>query len=153
MKPSPIPLVPSGLSVHCPDVLGKTLVIRGCTGWQWTHHVDGKVVIVTDECLMNAEFDVIPEEYVPFTTPRCGIFGRVATSPLISVQQFLAFIMSDGWDYNFTSNIAPIWRVMIGEGSIDMDSEWFPILTGPNVYFGYGTVAADRKHLPQRTNY
>jgi hypothetical protein len=55
--------------------------------------------------------------------------------------------MSDGCDYDFTQNIAPAWRVMLGDGELDYDSEWFPILKGQDVYFGYGSIGLDDHHF------
>jgi hypothetical protein len=57
--------------------------------------------------------------------------------------------MSDGCDYNFTDNIAPAWRVMLGDGDLDCESAWFPILNGREVYSGYGSVGLDSGWLDQ----
>jgi len=135
----------SGLSDQCPDVIGTTLVVRCCHGWGWTRHSEKGVEIFSDEVLVSGELEIVPEEYVHFTTPRSGMAGRVirgfGTYPLT---KFVAFIMNDGCDYNFTDNIAQGWRVMLGNGGVDYESEWFPIISGPDSFFGYGVIGLDR---------
>lgn len=148
MKPPPIPLVPSGLSPECPDVLGTPLLIQCLGGWGWTQHIDGKTTSFDDLSFLTSRVEVVPEAYIDFTSPRCGIAGRVVRSPEgYQFTRFLAFIMSDGLDYNFTENIAPAWRVFFGDGDIDLESEWFPILKGEGTLDGYGTVARDLDSL------
>lgn len=149
MQPPPVPLIPSGLSPECPDVLGQELFIRCEYGWGWQLRENGIADwCQLDEILTSAKLIVIPESYVEFTTPRCGIFGQVISQvPGYQFKHFLALIMSDGVDYDFTDNIADVWRVMLGDGFPDYDSSWFPILGGNYVYFGYGTVARSKEHL------
>jgi hypothetical protein len=90
----------------------------------------------------------LPEGFVEFTTPRSGIHGTVLSAPHpYSLRRFVAFTMTDGCEHDFTDHIAPAWRVMLGDGTLDYDSEWFPILRGKDVYFGYGSVAADEHAL------
>ena len=148
MKTPPAPLIPSGLSPTCPDVLGATLLIQCLHGWGWTQAVGGKTTIFDDEALAMGRVQIIPEAYVDFTAPRCGITGRVVQIPEpYELGRFLAYIMSDGVDYNFTDNIAPCWRVMLGTGDLDLDSTWMPILAGEDTLFGYGTVGQDANWL------
>ena len=148
MKPSPIPLIPSGLAENCPDVIGKRLLIRCCHGWGWTHHPNGTTEIFDDETLDMGEIHIVPERYVEYTTPRCGLLGRIEKLPDgYRFNRFLAFIMSDGCDYDFTDNIAPAWRVFVGDGELDLDSEWFPILGGDSTIAGYGSVGIDSEAL------
>ncbi len=58
--------------------------------------------------------------------------------------------MSDGCDWDFTENIAPAWRIMFGYGELDYQKEWFPILSGPDVYFGYGAIGRNREMLDHK---
>ena len=90
----------------------------------------------------------MPEAYVEFRSPKSGIIGRVVTAPAgYRFTRFLAFIMSDGVDHDFTENIAGFWRVMFGDGDLDLESDWFPILGGESTLFGYGIVAQDADGL------
>ena len=139
-----MPLVSSGLAEDCPDVIGQKLLIRCCHGWGWTYRLDGNQVGFEDETLAMGEIEVIPERYVEFTTPRCGILGRIERLPSdYRFRRFLAFIMSDGCDFDFTGNIAPSWRVFVGDGKLDLESEWFPILDGETTIAGYGAIGRD----------
>jgi len=166
MKPPPAPLVPSGLSPDCPDVIGETLTIRCTYGWGWyllPDGIDGPLISIESGSLLHSDIEVIPEEYVDFTAPRCCISGRVKRNPAgYDFDRFVAFIMSDGCDYNFTDNIAQVWRVMLGDGKLDCETDWSPRLSGREVYFGYGSVGQDsgwldrlelesaREHLSRR---
>ena len=108
MKPPPMPLVASGLSENCPNVIGKPLLIRCVHGWGWTHHPNGSLEAFENETLAMGEIEIVPGQYVEYTTPRCGILGRITKLPGdYRFERFLAFIMSDGCDYDFTDNIAP----------------------------------------------
>ncbi|YCM47026.1 hypothetical protein V2O64_24600 (plasmid) [Verrucomicrobiaceae bacterium 227] len=146
MKDPPAPLHPSGLAEDCPDVVNSTLVVRGEYGWGWTH--DGEAV--DDYVLCNGEFEVIVEEYVSFTRSRSGILGRVTKSPAhYQFDRFVAFTMGDSCDFNFTNNICQAWRFMVGDGVLDTNSSWFPILKGKSVYFGYGVIGKNRSWFDQ----
>ncbi|QJE94567.1 hypothetical protein [Luteolibacter luteus] len=148
MKPPPSKLVPSGLSLECPDVIGSKLLIQCSPGWGWSHRIDGVGQDLEDPSLQYAVVEVVPEAYVEFTTPRCGITGRVVKAPDgYSFTRFVAFIMLDGEDYDFTENIAGAWRVTFGTGELDLESEWFPILAGDDAIFGYGSIAQDEASL------
>ena len=148
MKRPPMPLVPSGLSPDCPDVIGETLTIRCVSGWGWNLKAEGEISTIESGSILSSEIEVVPERYVDFTGPRCCISGRVTRSPAgYCLERFVAFIMSDGCDYNFTDNIAHSWRVMVGDGELDCDYDWFPILNGRKVYFGFGTVGLDSEWL------
>ncbi len=139
---------PTGLAERCQGALGKPLVIRCLNGWGWTHHVRAERSPVEDGALLAAHLQVVPEGFVPFTTPRGGIYGAILTTPPgYSFKRFLALTMSDGCDYDFTEHIAPAWRVMLGDGAVDYESEWFPILGGDDVYFGYGSVGLNEHSL------
>src|SRR6266480_4325314 len=131
MKPLPCPRVPTGLSERCREAFGEALVIRCVNGWGWSHHVRGQKSFVDDQALFSAHLRVVPESFIEFTTPRGGIYGSVlSTPPGYSFKRFAALTMSDGCDYDFTEHIAPAWRVMLGDGQVDYESEWFPILDG-----------------------
>ena len=153
MKPPPTPMAPSGLSPTCPNILGTTLVVQCLPGWGWTQINKGKHEPFEVHTVTKGQIEIIPEAYVEFTTPRCGITGRVprATAPY-QFRRFVAFIMSDGVDFNFTDQIAPAWWVIFGNGNLDLESTWFPILDGDDALFGYGTVGKDAEYL-QRSGY
>lgn len=144
MKPPPTPLTPSGLAGECRRFLGKPLLLRCVFGWGWTHYVGGEPIHFDDQTLYSSSLWIVPEGFVEFTTRRSGIYGAVLSSPEpYFLKRFVAFTMSDGCDYDFTENIAPCWRVMLGDGALDYDSGWFPLLRGADVYFGYGSIGAD----------
>jgi len=148
MKPLPCPRIPTGLSERCQDALGSPLVIRCANGWGWTHRVRGQNSFVDDQALFSSHLRVVPEGFIKFTSPRGGIYGPVlSTPPGYSFKRFVALTMSDGCDYDFTEHIAPIWRVMLGDGEVDYESEWFPILGGEDVYFGYGAIGLNEDYL------
>lgn len=148
MKPPPAPLTASGLSEQCQEALGKPLVIRCANGWGWTHRVHGRRAFFEEAALLTAHVHVLPEGFVRFTTPRSGVYGAVLSAPEgYSLTRFVAFTMCDGCDYDFIEHIAPAWRVMLGDGELDYDSEWFPVLGGQDVYSGYGTVGLSEHYL------
>ena len=148
-----MPLNPSGLSPTCLDVLESALLIQCLHGWGWSQTVNGKSESFNDELVAMGRIEVIPESYVEFSVPRSGITGRVSNAPgHYQFSRFVAFIMSDGLDYNFTDNIAPSWRVIFGNGNLDLESAWFPILEGEDALFGYGTVVKNIEWL-RRSGY
>lgn len=148
MKPMPCPRIPTGLSERCQDALGKPLIIRCAAGWGWSHQVRGQEAFVDDQALFSAHLQVLPESFVEFTTPRGGLFGSVLSKPPgYSFKRFVALPMSDGCDHDFTEHIASTWRVMFGDGGVDYESAWFPILGGEDVYFGYGTIGLNEHYL------
>ncbi len=150
MKPPPAPITPSGLAPTCPDVVGTTLLIQCINGWGWTQLVDGELRVLNDPSLLMSRIVIEPEAYVEFTTPRCGITGRVTRKPQgYSFTRFLAFIMSDGINYDFKERIAPCWRVLFGNGDLDLESTWFPTLKGECTIYGYGRVGQDADWLQQ----
>lgn len=144
----PSPRIPTGLSERCQDALGKPLIIRCKNGWGWSHLVRGGKSFVDDQALLSARLEVVPESFVEFTTPRGGIYGSILSAPPgYSFKRFVALTMSDGCDYDFAEHIAPVWRVMLGDGGVDYESEWFPILGGEDVYFGYGAIGLTEHYL------
>ena len=145
MKPAPAPLPPSGLSENCPDIIGQQLLLRCCNGWGWTHQPNGTQEIFEDSTLFSGDIEIIPEQYVDFTAPRSGFYGHINKLPGdYSFTKFVAFIMTEGCDFDLTDNIAPAWRVFLGDGDLDLDSSWMPILTGEKIG-GYGTIAENSK--------
>ena len=54
----------------------------------------------------------------------------------------LAFTMSDGIDYDFTSHTCSAWRFFFGEGELVCPPDSFPRLRGERIIGGYGHVAA-----------
>jgi hypothetical protein len=148
MKPPPIPLTPSGLSEKAQEQLGKPLVVRCSHGWGWEHCVQGRSIPLVVEALAMGHLRVLPEGFVQFTTPRSGVYGAVLSAPDgYALERFVAFTMCDGCDYDFTEHIAPAWRVILGDGKLDYESSWFPILDGKDVYFGYGTLGLNEQYI------
>jgi hypothetical protein len=148
MKPPPAPLTPSGLAKQCREFIGIPLVLRCEFGWGWSHQVTGHSTPFDDESLVAGTLRLLPEGFVEFTTPRSGIHGTVLSAPHpYSLQRFVAFTMTDGCEHDFAEHIAPAWRVMLGDGTVDYESEWFPILKGLDVYFGYGSIGVDEHAL------
>lgn len=144
MKPPPAPLHQSGLTEGCSRFFGKPLLLRCEAGWGWTHKVHGRSSLFDDEALFSSRMRIEPEGFVEFPTPRSGIYGKVIAAPSpYSQERFVAFTMTDGCDYDFYDHIAPAWRVMLGDGILDYDSHWFPILNGNDVCFGYGSIGVD----------
>lgn len=147
MKQPPLPLAPSGLAARAAGHLGHPLVIRCCAGWGWSVLSGGETMPVNDASLTNADIEVIPEAFIPFRSERGGIHGRVISPPAgHSFTRFLAFTMPDGTDYDFTNHAAAAWRVVLSDGVPDLDSHWFPLLTGDPCYLGYGMVALSAAH-------
>ena len=143
-----MPLIPSGLSSECRDVIDKELLIQCVHGWGWTQKIDGFTSVFHDDALAMGRISVVPEAYIDFTAPRCGITGKVVRAPApYQISRFVAFIMSDGVDFDFTRNIAPSWRVIVGNGQLDLDSTWFPTLKGEDPILGYGSVGEDEGWL------
>jgi mannose-6-phosphate isomerase-like protein (cupin superfamily) len=151
MKPLPGPRIPTGLSERCRDALGKPLVIRCERGFGWSRFLRGEKTFVDDDALCSAHVQAVPERFIDFIAPRGGIYGSVLTSPPgYSFKRFVALTMSDGCDWDFTEHIASAWRVMLGDGEVDYESEWFPFLNGEDVYFGYGVVGLNEHYLNLR---
>jgi hypothetical protein len=110
--------------------------------------VHGRRAFFEDQALLMSHLRILPEGFVQFSTPRSGVYGAVLSTPEgYSLKRFVAFTMCDGCDYDFTEHIAPVWRVMLGDGELDYDSEWFPILSGQDVYFGYGAIGLSEHYL------
>lgn len=141
MKKPPEPLIDSCLSDDCEDLVGLTLTLRCLYGWGWTQQCAGLQAPIDDEPIITAEMSLVVDGYLRFTMPRSGIHGHVPHPPIgYSFTRFLAFIMSDGTDYNFTARVAQVWRVILGDGRPDYESSWFPVMDDPNALYGYGTI-------------
>ena len=114
---------------------------------------DGECIGLDDEAVVMGRIEVVPEAYIEFTAPRGGITGRVVQAPApYEFTRFVAFIMSDGADYDFTGNIAPCWRVIFGNGNLDLETTWFPLLDGDDAILGYGTIGKDEDWLRRSGN-
>ena len=140
------PEFPSSLSDDCPDVIGSLLALRCVNGHGWSLASDTGVGPIEDPNLYNALLEVIPEFFVALTRPRSGIAGRVVRAPDgYDFHRFVAVIMSDGCDYDFSGNVAPAWRVWLGSGELDYVEDEFlgrvPVMTGTGVYHGWGSIA------------
>ncbi|MCC5844718.1 MAG: hypothetical protein JJU05_10745 [Verrucomicrobia bacterium] len=147
MQKPPVKLNPRSLADACPDIIGFPLLILCENGWGWTHYSDPKPVLVDDLPFNGHVIEVIPERYIDFTGPRSGLVGKVLSSPAgFGFKHFVAFIMADGCDYNFENNIPP-WRIFLGEGEVNLEVEWFPVLIGKDVWSGYGRLASREKYF------
>ena len=140
------PEYPSSLSDDCPDVIGSVLALRCVNGWGWRRNPGTGIESVEDPRLIDALLEIVPEFYVALTRPRSGIAGRVVRAPDGYVfRRFVAVIMSDGCDYDFSSTVASAWRVWLGDGELDYVEDEFlgrvPVMTGAGVYHGYGSIA------------
>ncbi len=141
MKTPPTPLTDSCIADDCEEVVGLTLTLRCLYGWGWMQQSGRQQASIDDESIVSAEMSVVIDGYVRFTMPRSGIHGHVPNPPNgYSFTRFLVFIMSEGTDYNFTTNVAPAWRVILGDGCPDYESSWFPVMDDPNALYGYGTI-------------
>ena len=43
--------------------------------------------------------------------------------------------------------MGPGGRLLLGDGEVDYETEWFPILGGQDVYFGYGAIGLNEHYL------
>jgi hypothetical protein len=140
------PEYPSSLSDDCPDVIGVTLELRCQNGWGWFRTTNDGGESIEDTRLIDAVLEIVPEFYVALTRPRSGIAGRVLRAPEgYGFHRFIANIMSDGCDYDFSDNVAFAWRIWLGDGELDYEDDivlgQFPTMTGTNVFHGYGSIA------------
>lgn len=140
------PEFPSSLSDGCSDVIGTILALRCENGWGWYRTPGDGDELIEDPRLINALLEIVPQSYVALTRPRSGIAGRVVRAPDgYDFHRFVAVIMSDGCDYDFSGNVAPAWRLWLGDGEIDYVEDKllgrFPTMTGTSVYHGYGSIA------------
>ena len=150
MTAPPLPLTPSGLAAHTRSFLGRSLIIRCCSGWGWSVERGGQTESFEDSRLTSADIEIIPDGFVSFRNERGGIYGSVVQCPVgFHYARFLAFTMSDGTEYDFTDEIAQ-WRVIFADGDPDYDSHWFPLLNGNPRYLGYGAIALSREHHDTR---
>jgi hypothetical protein len=148
MKPPPQPLIPSGLSDRCTNVIGRTLLLRCVPGWGWVRIVNDTTVRVEDPRLCYADIAITVHDFVHFTTPHSGILGTVEHPPVgYEFKRFVAYIMSDGTDFDFTDQVASAWRVILGNGPVDYESAWCPIMSDPDAIYGYGTIALNAHYL------
>lgn len=147
MKDPPAPLFPSGLAAHTAGNLHQELVIRCCSGWGWQIKAGGKTSGFEAVELVKSDITVIPESFIPFRSERGGIFGRVIHRPAgYAFTRFVAFPMHDGTDFDFEDHICQAWRVILADGELDLETGWFPLLTGDPCYMGYGCVALSAAH-------
>ena len=110
MTAPPLPLTPSGLAAHTRSFLGRSLIIRCCSGWGWSVERGGQTESFEDSRLTSADIEIIPDGFVSFRNERGGIYGSVVQCPVgFHYARFLAFTMSDGTEYDFTDEIAQ-WR-------------------------------------------
>jgi hypothetical protein len=135
----------SGLSDAVRSYVGRTLQIHFEYGWGWTVHSDGdsEAHEFTEIGRVNmTTAQVIPSEFISHdgATTR-GFVGRISQpGHALHDLPVLAFTMSDGFDYDFSSHICPAWRFFIGEGELVLPTDSFPRLRGAKIIGGYGRV-------------
>jgi hypothetical protein len=115
-------------------------------GWGWTIKTLGKHLAEFSEIAIvnQTEAAVIPSEFFADggATTR-GFLGRIVQpGHTLHDLPVLAFTMSDGFDYDFASNICPVWRFFLGDGELVCPAGSFPRLHGPRIIGGYGNVKA-----------
>jgi hypothetical protein len=117
-------------------------------GWGWTLHIRG-----SSEAEAFGDIDAINLTSVPVVPSEFfadggastrGFLGRVIQpGHLLHDLPVLAFTMSDGFDFDFTSCVCPAWRFFFGEGELVCAPDSFPRLRGAKIIGGYGHVTAD----------
>jgi hypothetical protein len=136
----------SGLSDSVRAYVGRTLTMQLEYGWGWTVHThpsSGAEPYSEVDDVNLTSVQVVPSEFfADGGASTRGFLGRV-TQPghLLHDLPVLAFTMSDGFDYDFTSLICPAWRFFFGEGKLVCPASSFPRLRGPRIIAGYGNVA------------
>ena len=138
----------SGLSDTVRMYVGRTLSMRLEYGWGWTLHTRGgsEAEPFSDIDAINlTSVRVVPSGFfADGGASTRGFLGRVAQpGHLLHDLPVLAFTMSDGFDFDFTSCICPAWRFFFGEGELVCPPDSFPRLRGARIIGGYGHVTAE----------
>jgi hypothetical protein len=138
----------SGLNDSVRIYVGHTLSMRLEYGWGWTLHLRGnsEAEPFSDIDVINlTSVHVVPSEFIADGGASTrGFLGRVVQfGHLLHDLPVLAFTMSDGFDYDFTSRICPAWRFFFGEGELVCPPDSFPRLRGARIIAGYGHVTAE----------
>ena len=135
---------PSSLAEETRSCLGGSLRMRCRHGWGWTWK-DG---LFDEEKFTVDDIEIFPESFVEFVVPRAGIFGSVRSPDRSHIfSQFLALVMTDGREFDFTNNVAPSWRIMFGSGSVNYERDWFPVLSSELTIYGFGMIALNSNWL------
>ncbi len=138
----------SGLSDSVRTYVGRELRMRLEYGWGWTLGRFGAAEPFSDVNVINlTSVRVVPSEFfADGGASTRGFLGRV-TQPghLLHDLPVLAFTMSDGFDYDFTSHICPAWRFFFGEGELVCPPDSFPHLRGARVIGGYGRITGEEE--------
>jgi hypothetical protein len=138
----------SGLSDTVRTFIGRPLAMRLEYGWGWSVHTPGNTEAVpfaqTDDVNLTTVKVVPSEFFADGGASTRGFLGRVVQlGHLLHDSPVLAFTMSDGFDYDFTSHICPAWRFFFGEGELVCPPDSFPRLRGARIIGGYGRVTAE----------
>jgi hypothetical protein len=138
----------SGLNDSVRMSVGRTLSMHLAYGWGWTLHLRG-----SSEAEPFGDIDainltsvrVVPSAFfAEGAASTRGFLGRVLQpGHLLHDWPVLAFTMSDGFDYDFTSRICPAWRFFFGEGELVCPPDSFPRLRGAKIIGGYGRVTVE----------
>jgi len=138
----------SGLSDTVRMYVGRTLSMRLEYGWGWTlqTHDSSEAEPFRDIDVINlTSVRVVPSGFfADGGASTRGFLGRV-TQPghLLHDLPVLAFTMSDGFDYDFTSHICFAWQFFFGEGELVCAGGPYPHLRGARIIGGYGHVTAE----------
>ena len=143
-------VVPSSLAEETRSFLGGSLRMRCCHGWGWTWHGE----LFNENAFTADDIEIFPESFVEFLVPRAGIYGSVRSpDPSHTFSQFLALVMTDGREFDFTRNVAHQWRFMFGSGGVDFERNWFPVLSCEHTIHGFGIIALNStlldRHAPR----
>ena len=135
----------SGLSDSCRDYVGRNLIIRFVGGWGWTINTPNDCLPYDDqEAVSLTSAEVVPISFISHESASTRGFSGTIVGPnhLLHDMPVLAITMSDGFDYDFTTNICRAWRFWLGHGDIVCPPDSFPRLRGSHIIGGYGSVEA-----------
>ena len=137
-------MTPSSLAEETLSCLGGSLRMRCCHGWGWTW----KGELFDEKYFTVNDIEIFPESFVEFLVPRAGIFGSVRSPDRShTFSQFLALVMTDGREFDFTNNVAHHWRFMFGSGGVDFERNWYPVLSSELTIYGFGMIALNSNWL------
>jgi len=135
----------SGLNETARSFVGRTLKIQFVYGWGWSVHAaanaEAKEFADIDKVNMTWAH-VIPSEFFSHGGAATrGFLGRILEPEhILHEMPVLALTMSDGVDYDFTSQVCPVWRFFFGQGELILPQDSFPRLRGLSIIGGCGRV-------------
>jgi hypothetical protein len=134
----------SGLYDSVRMYAGHALSMHLEYGWGWTLQMGGSSAVAfgdIDAVNLTSVRAVPSDFFADGGASTRGFLGRVIEpGHLLHDLPVLAFTMSDGFHYDFTSRICPAWRFFFGEGKLVCPTDSFPRLRGARIIGGYGRV-------------